>query len=191
MRRSGRTSGKRGTSLAPDKGKGVRSDVGFKRCPASTLDQRVRWTRGEEYVKEAKLIRVRYPYRTASACQCPSGSSLPTLTRKKPGYTGGVPFITCLFHSCPGSLNTFFFPNPRRWRGEKETHTGAISCSCFFLPFSSLESFTCTAAESTKNKNSVQYFLSVEQMVENDNPKGRQRRLKLWLMRKAPTCLRY
>ena len=37
-----------------------------------------------------------------------------------------------------------------------------------FLPFSSLGSFTCTAGESTKNKNPAQYLLSVEQMVEND-----------------------
>jgi RNA exonuclease 1 len=36
--------------------------------------------------------------------------------------------------------------------------------------FSSLGSFTCTAAEGTKNKNPAQHLLSVEQMVENDYP---------------------
>ena len=46
--------GKRGPS--PDKGKGVRSDVSLRRCPASTLDQRVRLTLREEDTKEAKLM---------------------------------------------------------------------------------------------------------------------------------------
>jgi hypothetical protein len=38
------------------------------------------------------------------------------------------------------------------------------------LPFSPLGSFTCFAAESTKNTNPEQYLLSVEQIVENDYP---------------------
>jgi hypothetical protein len=131
MRRSGRTSGKRGTLLAPDKGKGVRSDVGFKRCPASTLDQRVRWTRGEEYVKEAKLIRVRYPYRTASACQCPW-----IVSSDPHSEEAGVHWWRSVHHVLVPLVpreSRHIFPNPRRWRGEKETHTGAISGSCFFF----------------------------------------------------------
>ena len=77
------------------------------------------------------------------------GRSRGTLWRHSVHYTH---LFSCLSHSCPG----------RRIQER-------ISGSCFITVFP-LRSFTCTAAESTKNKNPEQYLLSVEQMVENDYP---------------------
>ena len=88
---------------------------------------------------------------------------------------GGVPFITRTFsHVCPtrapgdairmhAVLNTFF-QTPVSGEEKKRRIQERISGSCFVTVFP-LGSFTCTAAESTKNKNPEQYLLSVEQMT--------------------------
>ena len=66
--------------------------------------------------------------------------------------------------------SSIHFPRPLSvTRRKRDAYRSAFLVSVL-LPFSPLGSFTCTAAEGTKNKNPEQYLLSVEKMVENDSP---------------------
>ena len=69
-------------------------------------------------------------------------------------------------YACTQSL-THFYRHLSVARGKRDAYRSAFPVRVL-LPFFSLGSFTCTAAEGTKNKNPEQYLLSAEQMFEND-----------------------